>query len=257
MAEGAPARDGPDGLPEAVLFDLDDTILATSEGSGEAWAAVTDRFAPALAEMGHSVSPDRLRAAIHEYRMWFWTDAERNRVGRLDPAEALRQTVRGGLGIAGIDPVPGLVEEMAEAWNDVRWSACRPFPGALETLRALRSRGVMLGLVTNGSADTQAAKVDILGLRDLVDHVQIEGAVGFGKPDPRAYSHALSSLGAAPERAWMAGDSLELDVLAPMRLGLRGIWVDWEGVGLPPDRTGRPDRVVRAIAELVAPPTPA
>ena len=247
------AASGPRELPEAVLFDLDDTILATSDGADEAWVAVTDRFAPVLCGMGHDVAPDALRTAIQDYRVWFWSDAERNRVGRLDPAGALRQNVRGGLDLLGIDPPGGLTDEMADAWTDVRWSAARAFPGALETLRVLRSSGVRLGLVTNGSAEVQRAKVDHLGLADLVDHVQIEGAVGFGKPDPRAYSHALRSLGASPESAWMAGDNLELDVLAPMRMGVLGIWVDWAGEGLPAGSGARPDRVVRAIAELVDP----
>ena len=49
----------------------------------------------------------------------------------------------------------------------------------------------------------------------------------------------------------MVGDNLELDVLAPMRMGIRGIWVDGEGEGLPGDTTVRPDRIVRAISELV------
>ena len=122
----------------------------------------------------------------------------------------------------------------------------------LETLRVLRSQGVRLGLVTNGNAEIQRMKVECLGLPDLVDHIQIEGVMGFGKPDPRAYSHALRSLDADPAMTWMAGDNLELDVLAPMRLGIHGIWVDWEGEGLPAGSTDRPDRVVRAIADLMA-----
>lgn len=251
VAESAAGMDAAAGLPDAVLFDLDDTILATSEGAAKAWGAVADRFAPVLAAMGHRVAPDMLRVAIHDYRIWFWSDAERNRVGRLNPCEALRQNVRGGLEKLGIAPDPALTEEMAVAWSAVRWKACRPIEGALETLRALRARGVKLGLITNGGADVQRKKVEHLGLPSLMDHIQIEGAFGVGKPEPRAYAHALDTLGAGPDRAWMVGDNLELDVLAPMRMGIRGIWVDGEGEGLPEDAPMRPDRIVRAISELV------
>jgi putative hydrolase of the HAD superfamily len=238
------------GLPKAALFDLDDTILATSAASNEGWVLVADRFAPQLNAMGHDVTPERLRTAIHEYRVWFWSDVERNRKGRLNPREALRENVRGGLEMIGVDS-PDLVEQLSEAWTDLRWAASRAFPGAIETLQAFRDSGVKLGLVTNGAAEIQRRKVEHLGLPGLIDHIQIEGAVGIGKPEPEAYRHALESLGARPEDTWMIGDNLEFDVLAPMRLGIYGVWVDLDGSGLPKDATGQPDRIIRSISELV------
>ncbi len=233
-----------------MLFDLDDTILATSEGSIEGWVAVADRFAPKLNAMGHDVTPERLRTAIHEYRVWFWSDAERNLKGRLNPRKALRENVRGGLEMLGVD-APEMVEWLAEAWTDLRWAASRPFPGAIETLQAFKDRGVKLGLVTNGADEIQRMKVERLGLPGLIDHIQIEGAFGVGKPEPEVYVHALESLGVPAQDTWMVGDNLEFDVLAPMRLGIYGIWVDFAGTGLPEDAISRPDRVVRSISELI------
>ena len=237
-------------LPKAVLFDLDDTILATSEVSTECWVTLADRFAPVLNGMGHDVTPERLRTAIDDYRVWFWSDAERNLSGRLNPREALRENVRGGLEALGIVS-PDMIEQLAEAWTDLRWAASRPFPGAIETLRALRDRGVKLGLITNGAAEIQRMKVEHLGLPGLIDHIQIEGAFGAGKPEPEVYVHALEKLTVQPQETWMVGDNLELDVLAPMRMGIYGIWVDNFRTGLPNDAPERPDRIVQAISELV------
>ena len=244
-------------LPVAVLFDLDDTILATSQGAADSWTVVAAGFAPIVSErVPGIVTPDGLCDAISEYRTWYWADQERNRVGRLNPREALRQNILGGLTKLGVtdakgDGAKGLVADMAEAWTTVRWSTLKPFPGALETLRTLRVRGVRLGLLTNGSAETQRKKVDSLGLVDLIDHIQIEGVFGIGKPEPQAYLHALESLGVRPSQTWMVGDNLELDVGAPMKLGIHGIWVDVFGQGTPGDTGVKPDRVVRSIAELV------
>jgi putative hydrolase of the HAD superfamily len=240
----------PGGLPRAALFDLDDTILATSDASTEGWVLVADRFAPQLNAMGHDVTPERLRTAIHEYRVWFWGDVERNRKGRLNPREALRENVRGGLEMIGVE-FPELVEQLSEAWTDLRWAASRAFPGAIETLQAFRDAGVKLGLVTNGAAEIQRMKVEHLGLPGLIDHVQIEGAFGVGKPEPEVYLHALESLGVTPQDTWMIGDNLEFDVFAPMRLGIYGVWVDLAGSGLPEDAPRRPDRIIRSIAELI------
>jgi putative hydrolase of the HAD superfamily len=56
-----------------------------------------------------------------------------------------------------------------------------------------------------------------------------------------------------PEEAWMVGDNLEWDVAAPQRLGLRGVWVDGPGQGLPKDADVVPHRVIRVFPELLEP----
>ncbi|WP_293454912.1 HAD hydrolase-like protein [Phenylobacterium sp.] len=46
---------------------------------------------------------------------------------------------------------------------------------------------------------------------------------GFGKPEERAYRHALQALDADPSEVWMVGDNLEWEVAAPQRLGIYSI----------------------------------
>jgi putative hydrolase of the HAD superfamily len=96
----------------------------------------------------------------------------------------------------------------------------------------------------------QRDKIARFDLERLFDVIVIEGEFGVGKPDARVYRHALSALGTPPEAAWMVGDNLEWDVTAPMRLGLRAVWIDRNGDGLPPGHGVRPDRIIRSLAEL-------
>ena len=65
------------------------------------------------------------------------------------------------------------------------------------------------------------------------DHIQIEGEHGFGKPEERAYLHAMEALGVTAPETWMIGDNLEWEVEAPQRLGIFAIWIDVHGAGLP------------------------
>ena len=123
-------------------------------------------------------------------------------------------------------------------------------PGAVEVLANLRKAGVRLGLISNGSGPGQRRKVDRFGLGPLFDVILIEGEFGLGKPEPSVYSSALADLGVDPTDAWMVGDQLESDVAAPQRLGLRGIWVDYRGQGVPAGSDVRPDRIIRAVTEL-------
>ena len=108
-----------------------------------------------------------------------------------------------------------------------------------------------LALVTNGAADTQRAKVERFELTHRFDHIQIEGEHGFGKPDERAYRHAMQVLGVTASETWMIGDNLEWEVEVPQRLGIYAIWIDVHGEGLPADTTVKPDRIIRSLTELL------
>ena len=83
------------------------------------------------------------------------------------------------------------------------------------------------------------------------DHIQIEGEHGFGKPEERAYRHALDALGVTARDTWMVGDNLEWEVAAPQHLGIFAIWKDLLGDGLPAGTPIRPDRIIHSLTELL------
>jgi putative hydrolase of the HAD superfamily len=148
-------------------------------------------------------------------------------------------------------PPPETCEAIADRYQEVHEAEMRMFPGAHETLDRLKELGVKLALVTNGAAAPQRAKVVRFALEHRFDHIQIEGEHGFGKPEEQAYRHALQSLGVGADETWMVGDNLEWEVVAPQRLGIYAIWYDGYGQGLPPDSPARPDRIIRALPELL------
>jgi putative hydrolase of the HAD superfamily len=141
--------------------------------------------------------------------------------------------------------------ELGELHFRLRVDAICPLPGALESLELLRARGVQLGLITNGGSRGQRAKIERFGLERHFSYIGVEGEVGFGKPDVRAYERALGQLAADPAYTWMVGDNLEWDVAAAQSAGITAIWVDKHGTGLPAGTDVVPDRIVRAVAELV------
>ena len=63
----------------------------------------------------------------------------------------------------------------------------------------------------------------------------------------------MSVLGVEAHETWMVGDHLEWEVAAPQKLGIFAIWHDGFGKGLPEGGAIRPDRVIRAISELLGP----
>jgi putative hydrolase of the HAD superfamily len=237
-------------LPKAVLLDLDDTILDDSGNALPCWRAACADHA---ADLG-GVDPGVLHEAIERVRLWFWSDPERHRVGRLDLHAASCEVIGRACDEVGLTRSDG-VAKMATSYLAKRDATIRPFPEAVETVRWLRESGCRLALITNGAAVAQRSKVERFALAELFDAILIEGEVGYGKPDPRVYQRALDALRVEGSDAWMVGDNPDWDVGPPQRLGVLGIWLDRWGRGLPDDHPVRPDRVIRQLAELRGPAT--
>src|SRR5579862_4389636 len=237
-------------LPRAILFDLDDTIITTRTRRDEAWANVAAEFAREL----EPFAPALLAQAIRAEAQAFFTNAENAVVWRESLREARREVVRRAfkrLGDYRRAARTALPHRLADRFSDVQDEAWILSPGAHETIDKLGAGGVRLGLITNGDSEGQRAKVGRFDLDRRFHHVQIEGEHGFGKPDPRAYRHALRALDAEPHQAWIVGDNLDWEVAAPQRLGIHAIWYDPHGDGLPAGNPTSPDRVIRRLAELL------
>lgn len=144
-----------------------------------------------------------------------------------------------------------LAHATSDLYRDLRDERMWLLPGALQMLDLLRAAGVSLGLMTNGAGPAQRAKLERFGLAPYFEHIVIEGEFGIGKPDNRVYETLLRALQVAPADAWAIGDNLEFDVLAPMQLGVYGIWVDASGGGCD-GRPDQPDRIVAALSDIAA-----
>ena len=216
-------------LPRAILFDMDDTILAAFGQAQDQWRRVIAAFIEQLAPH----PPDEVVAAIQAYSRHLWSDANRHKDWRPRIGAARRHIVaRAFAGLAGAAgrPVPAseVCEAIADRFNEIHEAELRMFPGAHETLDRLKQLGVRLALVTNGAAEPQRAKVIRFALEERFDHIQIEGEHGFGKPEVRAYTHAMEALGVAPQETWMVatisnGRSPRRSGSASMRSGTTAI----------------------------------
>jgi putative hydrolase of the HAD superfamily len=236
-------------LPRAMLIDMDDTILSAYGRPEIAWNNVAAEFSEEFAPL----SSQQVAAAVLDSGRRFWSTADA--AWRLKLAEARHVVVRDGfaaLAAAGHPPLPmDLATRLADRFSAYREEEMFIFPGAHDAIDALKALGVKLALVTNGAAGPQRAKVERFALTHRFDHIQIEGEHGFGKPEERAYLHAMQALGVTAAETWMVGDNLEWEVEAPQRLGIYAIWIDVHGDGLPADSTIKPDRIIRSLSELL------
>jgi putative hydrolase of the HAD superfamily len=196
---------------EAVLFDLDDTLLRYRRSPGEV-----------LAEAFETVGVDPLFPVAAYY------DRFSEFAARTDSMAELRRECFAAL-CSDRSHDPSVGREVADAYAAARdHRDVELLTGARETLRRLGS-DYRLGVVTNGPPDAQRQKLDASGLGPAVDSVVYAGTDAPPKPDPKPFYLALDELDVAPAAAVHVGNSPDSDVAGARAAGLRSVWIPDDG----------------------------
>jgi putative hydrolase of the HAD superfamily len=109
-------------------------------------------------------------------------------------------------------------------------NACVLFPDAAHTLSCLRTSGLKLGMITNGSLRMQSRKLQCLALSPFFDTILISDSEGISKPDRRIFHRAVERLHTTPAQAVFVGDHPEVDVAGARAAGMQAVWRRDRGV---------------------------
>ncbi|MEI7766097.1 MAG: HAD family hydrolase [Phycisphaerae bacterium] len=207
---------------QAVLFDLDSTLICYAPG-GRSFEVFWLQY---LAEAGIVVpDPAALTQALIKARKKIWNDEDAQRVHRVKMVATMAGVLQDAAASVGLTVPPTIATASAQALVDYLVSRCVCLPDTVTVLNTLRQRGLKLGLITNGDGYMQAQKLKHTGLEGWFDYLGIEGALGYGKPDPRAFHNALAQLKLTPAEVVMVGDNLGHDVQTAQALGIRSFWL--------------------------------
>jgi putative hydrolase of the HAD superfamily len=188
----------------AVFFDLDGTLLDRRTSFRTFVGEQAARFAGVLESV---VAADWLAAAVEYDRNGYATRAEvfRALVERFDLA---------------LDLAPALEEDFQEHFS----RTALPFPSVDGTIAALRSAGLGLGLITNGTGRMQGGKVRALKLDTRLDAILISEVEGIRKPALEIFDLATRRLGVRAGECVMVGDNPDADIRGAKSAGMRAIW---------------------------------
>jgi putative hydrolase of the HAD superfamily len=232
--------------PEAIIFDLDDTIITGDFGTDELWKTLCYQHA----EFIEGLSGDILFSEVNKARDWYWADSERHRIKRLNLIKARREMVEFVFSKLGIENEK-VCHSFADSYTVKRQEMITLIPGSIDTLVHFKKTGAAMALITNGASDFQRQKIGRFDLAQYFEYILVEGEFGAGKPDISVFVHALGKLGVTPDKAWMVGDDLKRDILGANQAGIFSVWVDWQNNGLPDNSPAHPDRIITTISELV------
>ena len=223
------------GPVEAVVFDLDDTLFDHASSTRH---ALEDWLRALGVPVAPSLATEWTKLEARHFEAW--------RAGAISFEEQRRRRLRDFLPLLGrpvgadaeLDSVfAGYLHCYEESW--------RAFDDTRPALDALAAAGLVLAVLTNGTAAQQRAKVERIGVADQLATVVTSEEIGVAKPAPRAYLHTCRLIGSEPTRTLHVGDRHDLDVVAARAAGLPALHPDRLGTHQEP-----PDGRLRSLAEL-------
>ena len=218
--------------PAALLFDFGGTL----DGPGLTWKTRAFRLYQGAGLVADAAAFDPVFYA-----------ADDALVGTVPTTLPLDQTVRQVF--TGVSARLGVTdarvtERLAERFIQDARTSLRDSARVLARL-AGRHR---LGVVSNFYGNLTAVCAEA-GLASVLGVITDSTVVGWSKPDPRIFHHALDALGVSPAEAVFVGDSRARDMEGARALAMAHVWlVDPAAAPAPPCCPGDP--VIRSLDEL-------
>jgi len=215
------------GVHRAIVFDLDDTLVAWTDRS-----RASLRFVAAMLADQHPGGPSAAVWWEHLLRLDpldVWEQAIR---GEVEQEEYHRARFRRTLEHFRLPAGARQVEPLYQAYRQQMIVRARLDLGVRPLLRALSGR-YQLGLITNGCAAFQIPTLRRLQLDAFFRPLLIADELRIYKPDPAIFQRALEQLGVRPEQAVMVGDNYAHDIEGAAQVGMQTIWVNPTGAPEP------------------------
>ncbi len=227
--------------PELIFFDIGDTLIRVDPS----W---TGAYLAAATSWGLDVDADALATAFARALGEGLWDAP----GPFEATpESSYQRIKAfdvrAMALLGYEDLPDEFYRHLGRFFERR-AAWRVFPDVQPALESIGAAGIRRAVISNWVW----ALPELLHDLELAHHfeaVVASARVGYVKPQPEIFAHALQVTGIAPERAMHVGDNPDADVSGAARLGIRPVLLDRAGRyadGIP----GRPD--VPVVPDLLS-----
>ncbi len=228
-------------LPKAVIFDTDNTLYFYESAHREATHAVEQKAVKML-----GIKKETFCSAFGEARK-----ETKNRLGNVASSHSRLLYMQRTIEILGLGTRILTTLDLEQTYWRIFLNNCKLFPGVLDFIQLLKSRGVVTANITDLTAQIQFRKLIYFGLDELFDYVVTSEEAGRDKPDRSAFELALTKLGFNPEDVWMIGDNPVSDMKGAGAFGMVKIQKKHAGVKFHKEEIGRPDLIFKNFKELI------
>jgi FMN phosphatase YigB (HAD superfamily) len=236
---------------EAVIFDLDDTLISWSEPTVE-WEVFhlgrVEQIHKYLVANGYTLPETKeFHEFIRDRIRQTWDDAR-----GIWTIPSMGEIMRQILLDLNVDVTQVDMRALLEIYNWGVFPGVIPFEDTHDVLEELRHRKYKIGLVTNSifpmwMRDVELEEYDLI---KFLDARITSGDIGYLKPHPQIYEKILEMLDVSPERAVFVGDRPRNDIAGANEVGLISVLMapphlERELNGVVPDYT------IRCLSELL------
>lgn len=191
---------------EAVVFDLDNTLVDFMKMKGEAIDAATRAMIDAGLDLTYTEIKNRINAIYKEKGIEF-------------------QYVFDSLLSDIFDKVDyKILSAGVVAYRRAREAALVPYPHVDMTLYELLKMGMKLAVVSDAPAREAWLRLTYLNMHNIFDVVVTFEDTNERKPHPAPFTLALERLGVRPEQALMVGDWAERDIVGAKKVGMKTVF---------------------------------
>jgi len=190
-------------LPDAVLFDTDNTLYEYEPAHSKAISALKDKFKKTF-----SISDNQFERTYNAAR------------------EEIKEALNGsGASHSRLLYIQRMLEMlnlgsqvlMALDFEQTYWrtflSNAELFDDVRETLEDFRNLKIPVAIVTDLTAQIQFRKMVYFGLENHFDYIVTSEESGSDKPGPLSFSLAIKKMNAKRKKVWMIGDSYKNDII--------------------------------------------
>jgi len=204
--------------PSVVFLDLGDTLVRAHPS----WAGV---YRMGLSDAGIEVVESELEQALVEAtRAGGWALEVAFEATEQASFERIKEFDARVLASIGHADLPDDVFRAIEASFGAR-AAWHVFPDVIPAIEALHAAGLRLAVITNWLWGAPELLHDL----ELARHFEaliVSARVGFNKPHPGIFEHALEVMAVAPAEAIHVGDSYAADIVGARRVGITPVLID-------------------------------
>lgn len=191
-----------DRLPDAILFDTDNTLYPYNPAHAAAYAAVRDKVVARF-----SIKAEEFDIAFRQGR-----DEVKARLAHTASSHSRLLYLQRMLEILGLGSQVLLALDFEQTYWRTFLSNAILFDEVKELLDDLRLLGVPTAIVTDLTAQIQFRKIVYFGLDQYFDFIVTSEEAGFDKPHPAPFKIALEKMQPKGNRIWMIGDNPVNDI---------------------------------------------
>jgi putative hydrolase of the HAD superfamily len=189
-------------LPNAVLFDTDNTLYPYDPAHAAAQQAVREKVVNTF-----SISPKDFDAAFDTARKQI-----KSRLGHTASSHSRLLYLQRMLEIMGLGSQVLLALDFEQTYWRTFLTNARLFDGVKELLEDLRLLGIPIAIVTDLTAQIQFRKVVYFGLEHHFNYIVTSEEAGFDKPHEAPFQIALEKMRPNGDCVWMVGDNPISDI---------------------------------------------